>query len=45
MLEPMLTWALVALLPLLLAGGPALPPRGPLAVVRVPGWAAFRRLA
>jgi hypothetical protein len=32
----MLTWALAAVLPLLLAGGPALPPRGPLAVVRVP---------
>ena len=36
MLEPMLTWALATVLPLLLAGSAALPPPGPFAVVRVP---------
>ena len=36
MLGPMLTWALAALLPLLVAGVGAMPPPGPLAVVHVP---------
>jgi hypothetical protein len=36
MLGPMLTWALPALFAALVAGGAALPPPGPLAVVHVP---------